>query len=278
MQPLISVIIPNYNNSKYIVEAINSIIQQDYRNFEIIVVDDGSTDNSVEIIENIEFPVTLIKSENYGAGSARNIGILASRGDYIALLDSDDIWQKDKLSCQMKLMLDKKLDLVYCHGQDFGNIQADSAFKLAKFEGDCYPYYKKYPSRSIIVLPCSGSVFRKSLLHKSGLFDINVPPPSEDWDFFRRYSRYAKVGYCDEILVNYRIHENNISARSIVGYYQGNAHAVTKMFIEDSTIRFFERRIIWARFNVISSKSFLKNRFLRHSVIALMKILLPIVQ
>ena len=178
MQPLISVIIPNYNNAKYIVEAINSVIQQDYENFEIIVVDDGSTDNSVKVIENIKFPVTLIKSENYGAGSARNIGILASNGDYIALLDSDDIWQKEKLSSQMKLMLNKKLDLVYCHGQDFGEMQTDVTLKLAKFKGDCYQYYKKYPSRSIIVLPCSGSVFRKSILHKSGLFDVNVPPLS----------------------------------------------------------------------------------------------------
>jgi glycosyltransferase involved in cell wall biosynthesis len=278
MRPLISVIIPNYNNSKYIAEAIDSIRQQDYENYEIIIVDDGSTDNSIEVILNMEFPLTLIKSENYGAGSARNIGILAARGDFVALLDSDDVWKKEKLSRQMELMLDEELDLVYCSGEFFGNIQAKTKLISAKYKGDCYPYYKKYPSRSIIVLPCSGSVFRKSVLHKSGLFDVNVPPPTEDWDFFRRFSRYAKVGFCEEILVSYRVHENNVSARSVIGYFNGNTHAITKMFIEDSKIGFIERRIIWAKFHFLSAKSLLKNHFFARSMVALLRIVLPILR
>ena len=276
MQPLVSVVIPNYNNAKYIVEAINSIIQQNYKNFEIVVVDDGSTDNSIEIIENIKFPVNLIKSLNYGAGSARNIGILAARGEYIALLDSDDIWESNKLDSQMKLMLEENLDLVYCHGEVIGNIGAMNKSRPARYSGDCYPYYKKYPSRSIIELPCSSSVFRKSILHKSGLFDINVPPPTEDWDFFRRYSRYAKVGYCDEVLVYYRKHDNNISSRSVIGYYKGNEHAIIKMLIDDSTIRFVERRAIWTKYHLKSAKFFLKNRMLGNALLTTIKIVLPI--
>ena len=276
MQPLVSVVIPNYNNAKYIVEALNSVTQQDYKSFEIVVVDDGSTDNSIEIIKGIQFPITLIESANFGAGSARNIGIMASRGEYIALLDSDDIWEKSKLDSQMKLMLEQELDLVYCHGEDIGNVGARSKSRPARYSGDCYPHYKKYPSRSIIELPCSSSLFRKSILHKSGLFDINVPPPTEDWDFFRRYSRYAKVGYCDEVLVYYRKHENNISSRSVVGYYKGNEHAIIKMIMDDSTIRFFERRAIWTKYHLTSAKFFLKNRMLRNALLATMKIVLPI--
>ena len=276
MQPLVSVVIPNYNNAKYIVEAINSIIQQDYKNFEIVVVDDGSTDNSTTIIKDIQFPITLIRSENFGAGSARNIGIMASRGEYIALLDSDDVWEKSKLVKQIKLMLEQELDLVYCHGEDIGSVVAGSKSRPARYSGDCYPYYKKYPSRSIIELPCSSSLFRKSILYKSGLFDVNVPPPTEDWDFFRRYCRYAKVGYCDEVLVYYRKHANNISSRSVVGYYKGNEHAIIKMFIDDSAIQFFERRSIWTKYHLNSAKFFLKKRMLGNALLSTIKIVMPI--
>lgn len=276
MQPLVSVVIPNYNNSKYITEAIKSVIEQDYKNFEIVIVDDGSTDDSTKVIEGIRFPITLIRSLNYGAGSARNIGILASTGEYIALLDSDDIWEKNKLGVQMKMMLEQKLDLVYCHGEDIGNLGARSKSRPARYSGDCYLYYKKYPSRSIIELPCSSSLFKKSILHKSGLFDINVPPPTEDWDFFRRYSRYGKVGYCDEVLVYYRKHENNISSRSAVGYYKGNEHAIIKMFLDDSTIRIVERRVIWTKYHLKSAKFFFKNRMIGSALLATIKIVFPI--
>ena len=92
MDTLVSVVVPNFNGAMYLSESLESIINQDYPNFEIIVVDVGSTDESVSIIESFSSSVTLLKQANLGSSAARNAGMLAAKGDYIALLDSDDIW------------------------------------------------------------------------------------------------------------------------------------------------------------------------------------------
>ena len=105
----VSVIIPVYNSSKYIKECIESVINQTYKNLEIIVIDDRSTDNSVEIIKSIKDKrIKLIEQEkNMGVAIARNKGIKASNGDYICFLDSDDYWYKNKIEKQIKFIKNK---------------------------------------------------------------------------------------------------------------------------------------------------------------------------
>ena len=95
----VSIIIPLYNEEKYIKDAINSILEQDYSNYEIIVIDDGSTDNSYNIVNNIKDKrIKLFRfKKNKGVGEARNLGIKKASGDYLAFLDADDYWEKDKL-------------------------------------------------------------------------------------------------------------------------------------------------------------------------------------
>lgn len=276
MKPLVSIVIPNYNGGQFISEAISSAIEQDYPNIEIIVVDDGSTDNSLEILEAFKGRVTIIQSKNAGASSARNLGIMASKGDYIAFFDSDDIWEKNKLSLQLEFMIREQLDLVYCHGQEFGGEDGTNVFHEAIFHGDCYPDFKKFPTRAIIEMGPSTSVIRKSLLHSSGIFDTSFTGPAEDWDFFRRYCRYAKVGFCDQILVYHRNHSNNVSIRSLNEYYLGNRRALLKMFSEDSEIGLNERRLIWAKFQFISAKSFLKHGKLVPALRSIVHIFIPI--
>ena len=277
MQPLVSVVVPNHNGGLFLLESVSSALKQNYPNIEVIVVDDGSTDNSLVLLTRFKNKVTVIKKENFGAASARNLGILAAKGEFIALLDSDDIWEPNKLSLQMKYLLGANLDLVYCHGREFGDQGDVNYFYMASFEGDCYVHFKKYPTRAIIELGCSSSVFRKSLLHKSGMFDTSNPPPTEDWDFFRRFCRYAKVGFCDEILVHYRRHAGNISSRSIVQYYLGNKIAILKMFIDDSNIGPVEQRVIWTKFHFASAKSFLKNGRVLESLRCIVRIFLPVI-
>ena len=277
MQPLVSVIIPNFNGELFLDESVSSVLKQSYPYIEVIVVDDGSTDNSLELLAKFKDRIIVIEKENFGAASARNLGLLASNGEFIALLDSDDIWEPNKLSLQMKHLLEADLDLVYCHGREFGDQGNVNNLYMAGFEGDCYVHFKKYPARAIIELGCSSSVFRKSILHKSGLFDTSNPPPTEDWDFFRRFCRYAKVGFCDEILIHYRRHGNNISSRSLAQYYLGNRIAILKMFIDDDGIGIFERRVIWTKFHFASAKSFLKNGRVLDSVRCLVGIFLPVI-
>jgi len=113
--PLVSVVIPLYNAQKYINETIESVINQTYTNWELLVVDDCSTDNSIELVkefENKDSRIRLIESETNFGGPARprNIGIDNAKGEYIAFLDADDVWIKDKLEIQIKYMINYKID------------------------------------------------------------------------------------------------------------------------------------------------------------------------
>jgi glycosyltransferase involved in cell wall biosynthesis len=275
MRPLVSVIIPTYNSGVFLKEAVESALDQDYPNLEVVVVDDGSTDDSLSLLTKYFDRIQIVKSQNFGAASARNLGILASSGEYLAFLDSDDKWIQNKISLQIKKMFDEKLDLVYCAGQEFSTRGSVGKIHEPVFQGDCYQYYKKYPSRDVVAIGPSGVVLKKSIMHKSGIFDTKIPAPSEDWDFFRRYSQHAKFGYCTDVLVLRRIHENNISRKSILGYYLGNRNALLKMFLDDPQIGAIERRIIWVKFNYMSTKAFAKRGEILRSFWALSQIFLP---
>ena len=276
MKSLVSIVIPNHNGALFLLDAITSAIEQDYPNTEIIVVDDGSTDDSLEQLKVYKGKVEVICSENFGAASARNLGIMAAKGDYIAFLDSDDVWERNKLSLQLELMENKQLDLVYCSGKEFGIEGGNSVPHKAVYSGDCYQYFKKFPTRAIIELGCSSSVIRRSVLYKSGLFDTGFTGPAEDWDFFRRYCKYAKVGFCDQVLIHYRKHASNVSARSLEEYYLGNRRALLKMFAEDSDLHATERRHIWVNFQFISAKSFLKAGYVVHFLRSIARMFLPV--
>jgi glycosyltransferase involved in cell wall biosynthesis len=275
MHPLVSVIIPTYNSGTYLQEAVESVLDQDYPNLEVLVVDDGSTDESLSLLTKYSDQIQIIRSENFGAASARNLGIQTSNGEYLAFLDSDDKWIQNKISLQIGEMFDGNLDLIYCAGQEFSTIGGVGKIHEPVFKGDCYQYYKKYPSRDIVAIGPSGVVLKRSLLHKSGIFDTKIPAPSEDWDFFRRYSQHAKFGYCADVLVFRRIHENNISRKSILGYYLGNRNALLKMFLDDPQIGAIEKRCIWAKFNYMSTKAFVKRGELLRGFWTLSKIFLP---
>ena len=276
MTYLVSVIIPTFNSGPYLREAIESVLNQDYTNLEVIVVDDGSTDDSIGEISDLLSAIILIKMENNGAATARNAGILASRGEYIAFLDSDDIWKRNKLSKQISLMEEDHLDLVYCNGQEFTNNNDLGLVHFAKYQGDCYKYYVRYPTRDVLAIGPSGALIKQSLLIHSGIFDSKIPAPTEDWDFFRRYCMNAKVGFCNEVLVLRRIHENNISKKSLNSYYSGNRNSIIKMMIDDESLGFLRRRFIWARFNYTSAKGFIKNKEIKSGISSFVKIFLPI--
>jgi glycosyltransferase involved in cell wall biosynthesis len=240
--PLVSVVVPNFNNGVYLATCLASIADQSYRPIEILVVDDGSTDASVEIIKGFsdlnEINLTVIENFHYGASVARNAGIMNSKGEVIALLDSDDTWEKDKIERQVRLLLDKNLDVVYTGGKEFFNgVLKGKSFK-PEFEGYCYEKFVKYPGKAIFVLGSSSVIFRKKLIERCGLFDPTFQDFAEDWDFFRRLSRFAIVGYIDSELVNYRRHSHNTSNMPTTKHFKANWRAISKMFTEDRNINF----------------------------------------
>ncbi len=118
-RPLVSVIVPVYNGERYLSFAIQSVLEQDYHPFEVIVVDDGSIDNSGNIARSFK-EVHYVYQSNQGVAAARNVGIAAAQGEFIAFLDADDLWIGDKLTHQMAIFDgDPKLDMVFGYAEQF---------------------------------------------------------------------------------------------------------------------------------------------------------------
>ena len=115
MSALVSIITPSYNSSRFINECVNSVLVQTYTNWELIIVDDASNDNSRELISNIAARDNRIKfvflTKNIGVAGSRNIALEKSKGRYIAFLDSDDVWHKEKLEKQLKFMMENNYDI-----------------------------------------------------------------------------------------------------------------------------------------------------------------------
>jgi len=252
--PLVSVVMPNHNGADFLEEAIESVLNQTYRCLELIVVDDGSDDSSLAILQKYGASLKFISASNNGAAHARNIGISSANGELIAFIDSDDVWAKDKIDKQINLLLEEDLSLVYCSGEEFGESVLEKRTHQARYSGFCYLDFVQNPTTAIIVLGCSTAIIKREVLAKSGLFDVNFKGPAEDWDFFRRVCKIAKVGFVDEKLVKYRIHHRNVSRSSADSYFDGNKMAVSKMLIEDKSINKIK---VWRKFYLI---------FIKHSI------------
>ncbi|HCA58980.1 MAG TPA: hypothetical protein DEP46_13490, partial [Blastocatellia bacterium] len=137
MKPLVSAIIPNYNYARYVGEAVESALGQTYPNIEVIVVDDGSTDNSLEVLEQYRDRIKIIAQKNSGVCVARNRGVAESEGEYIAFLDADDVWLPEKIEKQVeKFASGKDLGLVHVGVIDIDASGDELASHLNGMEGD----------------------------------------------------------------------------------------------------------------------------------------------
>lgn len=215
--PKVSVVIPAYNASKFIRESINSVLNQTYKDYEIILVDgrDGSTDNTRELVADYGDAVRYFYQENVGVSDARNKGILNSKGEYVAFLDSDDLWLENKLALQVEF-LDSHPDvgLVFSDGwvKAYGNVSArDQRIVGRRFFQLTKPHRGEVLSQLFVgnFIPTSTVVIRKQCLMKVGLFkkEYNV---GEDYDLWLRVARVFKVDYTDEPLAIYRVHGDSL--------------------------------------------------------------------
>lgn len=219
---LISIVIPTYNRVKYLLECVNSILKQSHTEFEVIIISDGSTDNSKEEIAKLnDSRIKFIELDrNYGyPARARNEGIKLSKGDYIAFCDDDDLWNEDKLK--------KQIDLI---NQGCNFVFSDYKF-LNKSKGLLYKFYLNFVVRVIInvmhpklsyfflsltnPIVNSSVIVKKSLISKI-MFDESISfRASEDYQLWIQIYDTSKPFYITEELVIYRIHENNISENFI---------------------------------------------------------------
>ena len=205
----VSVVIPTYNYADFIAEAVESVLAQTFPIFEIIVVDDGSTDNTAEVIKQFGDKVRYIKQKNSGVCAARNNGVKNASGDFIAFLDADDDWLPEKIEKQIaKFDEDAEIGLVHCGMREFDTETGETLrLHIEGEEGwvaDDLLLFEKP-----VVIGCGGSILvsRQAFEEVSG-FDINLKV-GEDWDFCYRLARKFKVGFVREILVDYRNHGNN---------------------------------------------------------------------
>ncbi len=211
MMPKVSVIIPAYNAMKYLPETLESVLKQTFTDFEVVIVDDGSSDNISEWANQIiDDRVRLISKHNQGTPVARNTGILNSSGEYIAFLDADDIWEASKLEKQVNYLDSHPLvglvDVWTALIDENGNFM--NQIINNNIEDDV---------RRIVIEACnafiaSGSspMIRRTCFDKVGLFDVEIKF-AEDVDMWIRIGIHYHFGVVKESLVQYRQHPNNKS-------------------------------------------------------------------
>lgn len=198
MRPKVSVIIPTYNRLPMLREAIQSVLEQDFEDFELIVVDDGSTDGTVEELKKYGGRVRYIYyPENRGVSFARNRGIIEAKGKYIAFLDSDDLWLKGKLRIQVSF-LDENPHYPICYTDEIWirkGKRVNPMKKHAKYSG--WIFEKCLP---LCIISPSSAMMRKTLISKVGLFDEALPV-CEDYDFWLRVSSRFPIFFIPEKLI-----------------------------------------------------------------------------
>ena len=210
--PKVSIIIPVYNSCKYIIETLESALNQTYQNVECIVIDDGSTDNIDAVLKPYSKYITLIKKQNGGPASARNAGIKIASGKYIAFLDSDDLWRPKKLSKQIDF-LEKHPNAGFIHTDSIGFSRdpkkVDRHF-VCNIEGNVFK--NLFWSNYIIN---SSTVVRQSCINKIGLLDENPHlVGSEDYDYWLRLSLKNKLAVIHEPLTLYRLRADSLIGES----------------------------------------------------------------
>lgn len=208
---LISVIIPNYNYAQYLHETVLSTLNQTYKNIECIVVDDGSTDNSREIINELERKDGRVKpvfKQNGGLSSARNAGINVAKGDYISFIDSDDLWKKEKLANQLACINQfPGTNFVFSNYEGFYENGTIEPFKHEFGDTQPLDFIKLNP----IAGSASSALLSAELVKKTGYFDETLRS-TEDHDYwFRSLVAGAKIRFCDHYDVRIRLHRTSMS-------------------------------------------------------------------
>jgi glycosyltransferase involved in cell wall biosynthesis len=202
--PLASVIIPVYNGERYLAEAIESVLTQTYRPIEVIIVDDGSTDDSADVAKRYNSPVRYCFQPNAGLGAARNKGISQARGSVFAFLDADDLWLEDKLTRQLAVFDENpELDMVFGYAKQFNSPELDeqSQTKIRSGEEILPGYF------------AGTMLIKRDAFFRVGLFETDWRVGEfVDW-YLKAMEKGLKSFLLPEVVMKRRIHENNMGIR-----------------------------------------------------------------
>ncbi|HZS05709.1 MAG TPA: glycosyltransferase family 2 protein [Blastocatellia bacterium] len=209
MSPKVSVIIPAYNVAPYITEALDSVAAQGFTDYEVIVINDGSTDELERVLEPYRAMITYVRQENRGLSGARNAGLRLARGQYVALLDADDIWMPDYLEKMVALVEAESADVVYPNAVLFGMPQWEG-----KLFQDVYPSSAPVTLEKLLLQQCVifiSALFRRDLVNEIGLFDETLRR-GEDFDLWVRMAlRRGRFAFTTAPLVKYRKRVGSLS-------------------------------------------------------------------
>lgn len=209
---MVSIIVVTCNRAKLLSKCLHSIIKQTYDDIEIIVVDDGSMDNSEEIVSSLcDNRIVYIKKEKTGNISMlRNVGIGVSRGEFIAFCDDDDMWMNNKLEILTEYL---KTEKIVCSNANVVDENDNVLFdQISNYDSDRYIDLYQLLRDNRIQTSCV--VAHKSLLIEVGLFDEANGNRSEDWCVWIEVAKKYNIKYVNKALVSYRIHSNNLSRKS----------------------------------------------------------------
>ena len=220
MKEKVSVIIPTYNREKTILRALQSVLDQTYTNIEVLVIDDGSTDGTADIVNGVndERVKYIVLEKNDGPSNARNMGVQMAEGEWIAFQDSDDCWHKDKLEVQMAYAKEHpEYSMIYC----MYNAILESGERLIippkpwinPMEGNMV---KTLLQRNMIGAPTV--VAKKDAFLKIGGFDTSYKA-LEDWDFAIRFTLENEIGFVTEALIDCYVSNSGVSSNT-GAYYE----------------------------------------------------------
>ncbi len=218
--PKVSVIIPAYNVASYIGETLDSVFAQTFADTEVIVVNDGSpdTEDMERALARFNDRLTYIKQENQGASVARNTGLSAAQGKFIAFLDADDLWLPNYLNEQIKFMIERDCDLVCSDAEVFSDVShAEQSYMESLMPGS--------PSAGSVTflgllsaeqsLITSGVVVRRELVIQAGLFDEALRN-AQDFDLWLRLAhKGTRMAYQRRVLLRYRTRDNSLSGDEV---------------------------------------------------------------
>lgn len=213
LAPVVSVIIPTYKHRDFIWQTLESVWVQTFRELEIIVIDDGSPDDTAQMLRPLaqEGRIRLIEQPNAGQAAARNKGIEAARGEFVALLDDDDLWPSDKLQWQVEALRARpEAVLAYGYTRAFGTAFGEPVDWISPHENAPQGQVRDRFVRSNPIMSPGQALIRADVLHALGGLDLRIWG-ADDWDLYIRLAARGEFVYEHRLALFYRYHESNAS-------------------------------------------------------------------
>ena len=246
--PTVSVIIHTYNNEKFIAETVASVLNQTYKDYEIIVVDDGSVDGTRDVLMPYMQKIRYHYKENGGIASAKNAGIGLSQAEFVAFLDHDDLWVPDKLQLQMEHFNENpQIGLVYAKYTSFRD---GKELRTKPEKGYSGWIFKELLSKSFI--QTSTVVVKRECLDAVGPYDETFSL-GDEYDMFLRIARKFQCGFVDKGLTRYRVHDTNASNNDFL-FDNENLGVYKKIYNNFTDLDGVEKKILRKRIARYSMK------------------------